>query len=493
MIALSLLLFSIASAAFASPFCDSPSPPFFDVVKYGGVGDGVTLNTRAFAAAMSAAAAAVSANGGAPQRVLAKTGVYLSGQIVMKSGVTLCVAPDARLLASANKSDYPTDEAQWAFLFSSQQSAIGVGGGGILDGNFLAYSLGWNEANDQFVAGGWPGCVGECRPRLVIFADTVGIVVESVTFTSSPDWTFQLLNCSNVLVANWTQRGSEMWPNNDGIDIDSSSHVLVRDSSIDTGDDGVCIKGSRAGGEVYNVTVRNTVVRSRSSAIKFGSNCGIPMHALLFENITVHDSNRGLALQARDGPCVGGVCIFDVIFRQIFINGTRFWPFKWWGDGSAIHIDTMLRTPTSAATGVSNVTFEDIVAFSQGGAVLSGRLPGGHVEGVTLRRVNITITRWPAWNYSQEQGIFPNIEYDPSTVPHLSPGSPINTRFDLTGFMPGLYVENVQGLELEDLNIAFRGERQPYWGTACLNTSQANYPVSIKGGSCDLGLASPIV
>jgi hypothetical protein len=42
-----------------------------------------------------------------------------------------------------------------------------------------------------------------------------------------------------VLVTNWTQRGDERWPNNDGIDIDSSSHVLVEKSSIDTADDGV--------------------------------------------------------------------------------------------------------------------------------------------------------------------------------------------------------------------------------------------------------------
>ena len=58
------------------------------------------------------------------------------------------------------------------------------------------------------------------------------------------------------------------------IDIDSSSHVLVEDSSIDTADDGVCIKGSTPGGQVVNVTVRNCRVRSRSSAIKFGSKYG---------------------------------------------------------------------------------------------------------------------------------------------------------------------------------------------------------------------------
>ena len=61
-------------------------------------------------------------------------------------------------------------------------------------------------------------------------------------------------------------------------------------------------------------------VRSRSSAIKFGSNFaqGSPAHDMLFEDIIVHDSNRGLAIQARDGGEV-----YNIVFRRVWINGTR--------------------------------------------------------------------------------------------------------------------------------------------------------------------------
>ena len=54
-----------------------------------------------------------------------------------------------------------------------------------------------------------------------------------------------------------------------------------------------------SGAVVANVTVRRCSVRSRSSAIKFGSNCPIPMYNLTFEDLYVHDSNRGLAIQVR--------------------------------------------------------------------------------------------------------------------------------------------------------------------------------------------------
>jgi polygalacturonase len=476
------------STTLSTDFCASPDgPSFFNIIDYGGVGDGVTMNTKAFVAVIKAAASQFTITD-TPQRVLISNGVYLSGSISFESGVFLCVLSDARLLASANQSDYPTDESKWAFLYSFGVKNIGIGGGGVVDGDFMKYAIGWNETNDQILAGGWSGCSGECRPQLATFVDTVNIAVDSITFEGSPDWTFHLVNCTDVVVANWTQRGDERWPNNDGIDIDSCRNVLLRDSTIDTGDDGVCIKGGRAGGKVFNVTVQNVRVRSRSSAIKFGSNTGIPMHALLFKDIIIQDSNRGLALQARDGPCAGP-CIYDVTFRNILINGTRWWPQKWWGDGSPIYISTMLRTPDDGATGVANITFENILAYSQNAAVLSGRLPGGHVSGVTLRNVTINIDHpWSNWNYTSLQGAYPNIEYDPSTVPHLAPGSPISSRRDMSGWMPGLYVENVEGLELDDVKIAFRGIRMPYWGNICVNTTDANYTVTVKGGSCVLGL-----
>jgi polygalacturonase len=154
------------------------------------------------------------------------------------------------------------------------------------------------------------------------------VIVRDITFRGSPDWTLHVLNCTYVHVYNWTQIGDHRWPNNDGLDIESSSHVLVERSRISTGDDGVCIKGSAPGAPVFNVTVRACTISSRSSAVKFGSNCGVPIHSLLFEDLFIFDSNRALALQTRDGGDV-----YDVTFRRIVINATRFWPSSWWGDG----------------------------------------------------------------------------------------------------------------------------------------------------------------
>ena len=100
-----------------------------------------------------------------------------------------------------------------------------------------------------------------------------------------------LMACTDVHVKNVTVHGDERWPNNDGIDLDSCQHVVVEDSTIDTADDGVCIKGAAA--ETRNITVRRMRIRSRSSAIKFGSNCPMAMTDLLFEDVC-KSSNRPL-------------------------------------------------------------------------------------------------------------------------------------------------------------------------------------------------------
>lgn len=468
----------------------------FSVLDYGGVGDGATLCTRAFASAVAAAHAYYAATG-ARGTVLAPASpapaVYFSGQVALLSGVTLAVEAGARLLASADVADYPA--SAWAFVYARGTVDVRITGGGVLDGNYGAWIAGYNADTVEFTPATWPHCSGECRPRLVQLIDSARVVVSDVSFVGSPDWTFHCLNCTYLHVYNWTQHGDNRWPNNDAIDIDSSSHVLVENSTIDTADDGVCIKGSAVNGSSVNVTVRNVRVRSRSSAIKYGSNCPIPMSEHLFEDIQVFDSNRALALQARDGGLLQ-----NITFRRIAINGTRFWPWHWWGDGGPIYISNMLRTPADPGCLIRNVTFEDITAVSQNGATLSGRAPGHALHGVTLRRVNITIDRLPSWNYTtgcvdssaagghcnatttSTYSYGPRIEYDP-TLGVIAHGS-LNT----SGWMSGLYAEAVQGLVLEDVHIAFNNGGplgpQAYWGTACLNLTAAGFPVQQSGGSC---------
>jgi hypothetical protein len=140
----------------------------------------------------------------------------------------------------------------------------------------------------------------------------------------------------------------------------------------------------------------------------------------------------------------------------------------------------MLRDVTDPGCRVWNITYQDIWARSQNPAVLSGRAPGRNLVNITLRNVTVVIDRLPGWNYSVDSTpqTPPNIELEPCSV--LTP-----PRIPMTGWMPGLYAEGVEGLVLDGVNVTFNNANfQSYWGSECVNTSSAGFPVKATNAVC---------
>ena len=74
------------------------------VADFGGIGDGVTLNSQAFADAIET----LSQLGGG--RLTVPKGVWLSGPITLKDNIELHIKPDAVLLFSTDRDLYPIIE-----------------------------------------------------------------------------------------------------------------------------------------------------------------------------------------------------------------------------------------------------------------------------------------------------------------------------------------------------------------------------------------------
>lgn len=369
---------------------EAVSPGVFDARAYGARGDSKTDNTIAIRKAIAAAHTSYGASGKSrPTQVVLTDGTYVSGQVELLDGVHLNITEGTVLRATDDLRSFPFSHQSarvgiWGVVFANHSRNVGLVGGGTVDGDFAKYVKGFDEANVEFVPKGWPGCLptndtSACRPKLVYFDSSVDVVVDSVTLIGSAFWTFHLQNCSRVAITNMHVIGDPRFPNNDGIDIDSSQHVSVSDSSIDTADDGVCIKSTRGAQDTAFITVRNTKIRSRSSAIKFGSTTPTDIHDILFDDILIHDSNGGVSIQARDEGTIS-----NVVFRNVDINGTRQWPGRpnadgdewggWWGSGENLWISTMPRTPSSVPGRVRNVTYENVWGVGQNANFLSGAL-----------------------------------------------------------------------------------------------------------------------
>ena len=99
--------------------------------------------------------------------------------------------------------------------------------------------------------------------------------VHDITLQNSAFWTVHPVACSGVVVENTTILAPRDSPNTDGVDPDSSEDVIIRNNTIDCGDDAVAIKsGINEAGRAFGRSSRNILVehnRIWGKAIAIGS------------------------------------------------------------------------------------------------------------------------------------------------------------------------------------------------------------------------------
>ena len=178
----------------------------------------------------------VAARGGGTVRI--GSGIHRIGTIFLRSRVTLHLENGCVLKGSSDIADYPevaggfTDavgqQRNRCLIYAEDTIGTAITGEGIIDGS-----------------GGDYGFEEDGRPFMVRFIDCEDVQVTGITLQNSQGWVSHYLGCENVRIHGLTIR-SRVNSNNDGIDIDSCRRVRISDCDIDTGDDAICIKSTRA-------------------------------------------------------------------------------------------------------------------------------------------------------------------------------------------------------------------------------------------------------
>ena len=108
----------------------------------------------------------------------------------------------------------------------------------------------------------------------------------------------------------------------DGIDVVSSSDVLIADSIISTADDAICLKtddlGERGRGTIRpteNIVVNNCILTSSSAAMMIGTETHADKRHVLFSNIIVRNSNKVFGINVQDGATVSDVRFANITFE----------------------------------------------------------------------------------------------------------------------------------------------------------------------------------
>ena len=234
---ITLIILSLLSAAMISPVFSDPAGSY-NVVEFGAIGDGETLNTQAIQAAVNVC----SKNGGGT--VYFPPGKYLSGTIYLKDYVKLNLSSGAILLGSdqvddcpLNTCDFPSYSDKYvgrALIWGEGLKGIGITGKGIIDGQGATFRDNLPDESEWDIIKAvyddrtryLPETRYINRPYIIRLISCREVLVEGISLRNSPMWMQHYLNCDFVSIQNITVYNHGSY-NNDMIDIDCCRNVVI--------------------------------------------------------------------------------------------------------------------------------------------------------------------------------------------------------------------------------------------------------------------------
>lgn len=283
------------------------------------ISDGKTLNTVVIQNAIDS----ISENGGGILRF--KAGTYLTGMLVMRSGVELWLDEGATLLGSTNPYDYDApkgvgkrgdEDVHCGLIVADGAKDISICGKGTIDGQGLGLALAIDSLHH----------IGEridpsynkrrmrptTRPKLFFLNNSVGITIDGLTLKNSSGWGLSVDNSSIINISNLKVINRGYW-NNDGIDLNDCKHAKITNCDINSADDGICLKSDNAESCCDDITIANCRIASSASAIKFGSSSYGGFKNVNISNISVYDTFRSaLALETVDGGIIENINVSGI-------------------------------------------------------------------------------------------------------------------------------------------------------------------------------------
>lgn len=324
----------------------------------------------------------VSAHGGGVVRL--KPGVFMvGGNIELKDNVMLYLDEEAVLRFDPDPALYPIVETSWEGTYCRNYSPmiraygvsnVGITGKGTVDGNAGSTFATWRprqkEAQQRSRQMNHDGiavaerCFGEgdwLRPQLIQFYNCGGVTIEGVKIINSPFWCVHLLRSNNIVCRGL--RYDAKLVNNDGIDPESSSNILIEDISFDNGDDNIAIKSGRdddgrdpSTPPCCNIVIRNCHFKGLH-AVVLGSELSGGIRNVIIENCDAAGyCKRGIYVKSN--PDRGG------FVENVYVRSCRFGEVE----------DLFYITASYAGEGAGNDKFT--------------RIANIHIDGLMADKVN---------------------------------------------------------------------------------------------------------
>lgn len=382
------------------------------IVEVKATGDGVTNSTKAIQQAIDDCA---KGSGGA---VTFKPGQYVTGALFLKSNVSLKINEGVTLLGSQDDADYPSIptrvagiEMKWpaALINVNDAKNVKISGGGTIDGRGEKWWAKYGALRREYEPKGlrWASDYDAERVRLMVIWKSSDVSVENLSLKRAGFWTVQVVYSDHVTV-DGVKITDNKGPSTDGVDIDSSSYVLVQNCDIDNNDDDICLKagrdsdGLRVNRPTEYVVIRNNITRRGGGIISFGSETsGGIRHVFAFQN---HGIGTSEGIRFKSAKTRGGF-VEDVLVRGVkmenvpapftfTLNWNPSYSYATIPPGSTnipahwIALSTPVTPPERGYCDFRDITIEDVEIINARRIFLATGLPDKPI--VNVKFVNIT-------------------------------------------------------------------------------------------------------
>lgn len=440
------------------------------VEKFGGVGDGITLNTNAFAKAMDALAA----KGGGT--LIVPKGIWFTGPIVFRSNINMHLEKGAVILFSPDFNLYPIVETIFEGLdtrrcqspisgrnlvnvaITGQGSINGygeawrplkknkvtasqwkkmIGAGGVVKNNDTWYpsesSFKGSQISDMNVPRQnlteqeWLEIKDFLRPVMVSFIECKNVYLQGVLFENSPSWNLHPLMCENVILDGLFVRNPGYSQNGDGLDLESCRNSIIVNCTFDVGDDGICIKsgkdepGRRRARPTENVIVDNCKVFQGHGGFVVGSEMSGGVRNISVKNCQFLGTDVGLRFKSTRGRggVVENIYISDIYMFNIETESFLF-DLYYGGksavetleDGDVTPTEEKLLPVTEETPVFRNIFVKNLVSRNARRAMLFNGLPEMKINNIQIEDINIT-AQYGAELSNSKDIVFKNVHIVP--------------------------------------------------------------------------------
>jgi len=366
--------------------------------------------------AILAAIAACAASGGG--RVVIPPGEFLcNGPIHLLSGVNLHISDRATLKFGGDPADYlPVVLTRWEgilvhnyspLIYARGQKNIAITGKGTIDGGCEnrsgLYKLVSKQGPDRDAL--WKmgaaqvplekrvfGAGRALRPAGIQPFECENILISGITITNMPFWCVHPVFSKNITIDNITVKS--LVGNNDGVDPDSCSDVLIQNSHFETGDDAIVIKSGRdqdgwaVARPSENIIIRKNVFAGKLYGFAIGSEMSGGVRNIYVEDCEVRSGRAAIYTKANldRGGIVENVFVRRIQIKTVSEAAIRF-EANYWGHRGERH-PSLFR----------NYIIEDVTCDTSKnyGIYIHGQ-PETPVTNVLLRNIKIHTAKKPFW------------------------------------------------------------------------------------------------